>query len=1485
MRRLITLLFLVVGLSMGYAANKYRVTTSGATSGSTAPFSLTYGLTYASDLDTLLIETGVYDATTNKTISFQNGKTIILKSYGNGRVVYTGAITAPTTQTSCGLVLDGITINRGNTYLFQGQSSTSYTPVMSILAFRNDTIVNLTSGLLQGSGTASTGTLSTIELTNCIIANCGSWASPAKFIEPKKLSPTTVTIKNCTFARFKAGDIYNAGYGTGAVLNFTFENNTLFKFSQNTASTPYCICTVGGTGDNAGTSIYSIKNNIIAETGITSGANGLPQLLRSPGPNSTTAVTYVTTKKNFILGLNSNKFNVSNYKTTTNPKQIDSVGNYINSAAYNLYDPNVGFADTTYTSKKITVGTSSGTTQISIGNFTIKNSSALATMGVFSDATTGQFLGDMRWYTSAITLSATTLNGFNYVYNNASSGPSAEQSFTISAIALKSAITITAPSGYEISKTSGSGFASSVSLGSAYSNLSNTTIYVRLKSAQNVGSYSQSITVTATGISAQTIVCNGTITWPSASPLSTPSNLNSDSYSFTGFRATWDAVANDSCYTVKVYQAGTLKATYHNVTTAYQTITGLNPSTAYTFSVTAIPSVLNSSYSISSTATSGTISTANLNLFTSVNNATAGSVTPSSPTTYYSTSSTVQLTATKNFGYAFTQWSDSITGTLLSTANPYTVTMSDTKHIQAVFSPVATYNFTVNKSGDGATWGSVTASTAATGGKYETGTSVTLTPVSNLVSTFSQWENSSSTASRTITVSGDATYTATFTASPFICAWDFNPSEPRGSRSGDYYYNSSNKGLMKFYAVNGSLTNWGGSTISSKTCARRYTDLADMSSNCRSFVAVLSSKGYKDIQVKSKITYDNNLVHKTQKLQYSTDGTNYTDLTTIADLSAYTKSSWTSFDGSLPADANNADNIYIRWIGDPSSGYVGSVGTATTEGFYLTDVVISGATVSSDAASGDYVATTSGDISNAANWSISGGSFGISGNAASAPTTSTNLVIPVGITMTNSAAATCNQLKVRGTYSASADINAAGGIVLQSDSAGTGAILDNGNSITGTATVQQYLTGKTGTIIPRGWWYVSSPVSNAISGVFDPAGGTNKFGYWDETTCTYPQITDNVTALEAGHGYVFYNPGTDATISFSGILNTGNIRVPVSRTGTTNASRGFNLIGNPYPSYVNWNTVTKNNIRNTIWYRTWASGGGMTFDTFDGTVGTANGKRGAVSQNIPPMQGFWVKVNADGDTASVIFHNSDRVNIDPTLQNNRMRVPGSASILSGIIRLRVSNGINSDETILVTDAGALDAFDSFDSPKMKVNNPDIPEIYGMADSQEMVINHIPDFTADKTFTLGFRLGKTGDFDIRANEITQLSTGLKVILKDNQMNTETDLTDGTTYAFSSDETSTNTRFTLMLRTNGVVSKLSSTSLSEACVYGNVNRSISIKLSRVPVNCRVRVNNVAGQQLVDNMIHAEKTNVGKLNAGVYLVELSTPDARIIRKVILK
>jgi hypothetical protein len=127
----------------------------------------------------------------------------------------------------------------------------------------------------------------------------------------------------------------------------------------------------------------------------------------------------------------------------------------------------------------------------------------------------------------------------------------------------------------------------------------------------------------------------------------------------------------------------------------------------------------------------------------------------------------------------------------------------------------------------------------------------------------------------------------------------------------------------------------------------------------------------------------------------------------------------------------------------------------------------------------------------------------------------------------------------------------------------------------------------------------------------------------------------------------------------------------------------------------------------------------MTFDTFDGTVGTANGKRGAVSQNIPPMQGFWVKVNADGDTASVIFHNSDRVNIDPTLQNNRMRVPGSASILSGIIRLRVSNGINSDETILVTDAGALDAFDSFDSPKMKVNNPDIPEIYGMADSQEM----------------------------------------------------------------------------------------------------------------------------------------------------------------------
>ena len=67
-------------------------------------------------------------------------------------------------------------------------------------------------------------------------------------------------------------------------------------------------------------------------------------------------------------------------------------------------------------------------------------------------------------------------------------------------------------------------------------------------------------------------------------------------------------------------------------------------------------------------------------------------------------------------------------------------------------------------------------------------------------------------------------------------------------------------------------------------------------------------------------------------------------------------------------------------------------------------------------ASGDYVATTSGDYNTAANWSLADGMGGYSGVASAAPLSTNNVWIPSGITMTSAAAANAKNLDVAGTF-------------------------------------------------------------------------------------------------------------------------------------------------------------------------------------------------------------------------------------------------------------------------------------------------------------------------------------------------------------------------------------------------------------------------------------------------------------------------------------
>ena len=114
------------------------------------------------------------------------------------------------------------------------------------------------------------------------------------------------------------------------------------------------------------------------------------------------------------------------------------------------------------------------------------------------------------------------------ILNNASSisaftscvgSNSTEQTFTVSGLNLLNDITVTAPTNWEVSATTGSGFSDSVTLSQASGAVATTTVYIRLKDDAASGSVSGNVTIASTGATTETISVTGTV---NLSPNSAP---------------------------------------------------------------------------------------------------------------------------------------------------------------------------------------------------------------------------------------------------------------------------------------------------------------------------------------------------------------------------------------------------------------------------------------------------------------------------------------------------------------------------------------------------------------------------------------------------------------------------------------------------------------------------------------------------------------------------------------------------------------------------------------------------------------------------------------------------------------------------------------------------------------------------------------------------------------------------------------------------
>ncbi|MEI8273223.1 MAG: CBM35 domain-containing protein, partial [Paludibacter sp.] len=509
----------------------------------------------------------------------------------------------------------------------------------------------------------------------------------------------------------------------------------------------------------------------------------------------------------------------------------------------------------------------------------------------------------------------------------------------------------------------------------------------------------------------------------------------------------------------------------------------------------------------------------------------------------------------------------------------------------------------------------------------------------------------------------------------------------------------------------------------------------------------------------------------------------------------------------------------------------------------------------------------------------------------------------------------------------SGTLTATNGITLQSNSSGTSTLMDNYSAPTVVATVQQYVTAGRN-------WYMSAPLNNTADYTVLNRGAS--VAEYNELTGLFPAVTGTLTR---GKGYIQVasaSQGSTGTVSFNGTTNSGD--VPVTLTYTSGFGNGFNLVGNPYPSYLSWSAVAADNAAanmptGTMWYRTisyngnsvWApntaysldnivyngtrfyrvttagtsdvsggpTGGLGTTGITDGTVtwayegsiyifATINASGIAspatVSNLVPPMQAFWVKSN--GGTLS--FKNAMRSH--NTGGTNALKAPKISVNEIQLLRLNVTNGATADEAVIYASRDASNAFDTYDAPKyFNLAGSDQPEIYTQAGNEKLVINALNEITVGTEIPLGFVTEKGNDFTISASEFSNFGSEMQLILKDKQTNIEYNLSNGQGYTFSSVAVNNADRFSLLFRAPGSATGLKNTDKLNSQVFVNAANQISIIAAE---KATYSIYNALGQKQYENSLGSNKTTINKaFVAGVYFVYLSVNGKSEIQKVIIR
>ncbi|HEY3406233.1 MAG TPA: T9SS type A sorting domain-containing protein [Ohtaekwangia sp.] len=409
---------------------------------------------------------------------------------------------------------------------------------------------------------------------------------------------------------------------------------------------------------------------------------------------------------------------------------------------------------------------------------------------------------------------------------------------------------------------------------------------------------------------------------------------------------------------------------------------------------------------------------------------------------------------------------------------------------------------------------------------------------------------------------------------------------------------------------------------------------------------------------------------------------------------------------------------------------------------------------------------------------------------------------------------------------------------------GAVATMTGTSAITGNVTVQRFMAIE-GPNNNRIYRYISSPVQGAtVADIQNEIPVTGSFtGTSACTQCTTSQsmflydesvITDmnGDTFLNANDGYVHFPAETNSEVltpgrgyymyvlgsilstalwDVRGVANQGVVSLPVTYTASPGTGDGWNLVGNPYPSTIDWNSAswTKTNIGGTIYMRD--NGNGGQYATWNGTVGTNGGSR-----YIPTGQAFWVVASA----ASPVL--TARENVKAAGQSAIFFREAS---LQNIVRLTLEKDNVRDETIIHFREDGSDFFDPENDAK-KLFNTTFNLSTIIESGERLAINSLEQISCSKIIQLDINGVTPGTYLLNFEEFNSFDPSVGIMLRDKFLNREHDIRSGANYTFdvTSDDASFGAhRFVIEFKNEKFAANASVLSV-ESCVGDSVSITV-------------------------------------------------------------